>query len=114
MIARNTSLCSDLIDIEWLMKLRIDKLLRIYQGPYHILFGQRIESVDWNIYPNPATTSVQLLGPSGMEFIIRNAFGQIIFTGKTSGTITHIDSALLSSGVYFVEMGGSLKRVVKM
>jgi hypothetical protein len=70
--------------------------------------------LDWSIYPNPATTAIQLRAPSGIEYIVRNAIGEIIATRKTSGNITNIDCALLGSGVYFVEMGGSVKRVVKM
>lgn len=70
--------------------------------------------LDWSIYPNPATSSIQLCSPSDIEYIVRNAIGEIITTGKTSGNITNIDCTLLSSGVYFFEMRGSVKRLVKM
>lgn len=69
--------------------------------------------LNWNIYPNPATSAIHLKAPSGRDYFIRNALGQIIISGKTSVGISTIDISLLSRGIYSIQLAGEVKRFVK-
>ncbi|MFN5621226.1 MAG: T9SS type A sorting domain-containing protein [Flavobacteriales bacterium] len=76
-------------------------------------FVMPMQQVDWSIYPNPATSVLQLRAPSGKDYIIRNPLGQIIITGKTTSGISVIDISSLSRGIYNVQLEGDVKRFVK-
>jgi hypothetical protein len=69
--------------------------------------------LDWVIYPNPATSVLQLRAPSGKDYTIRNPLGQIIITGKTTSVISVIDISSLARGIYNVQLEGEVKRFVK-
>jgi hypothetical protein len=72
------------------------------------------QQVDWSIYPNPATSALQLRAPSGKDYIIRNQLGQIIISGKTTSGISVIDISSLSLGIFNIQLEGDVKRFVKV
>jgi hypothetical protein len=61
------------------------------------------------LYPNPATSSVQVINPNGGLWIIVNEYGQNVM----EGTATKIDIEGLQEGVYFLHMNNQVQQFIK-
>ena len=59
-----------------------------------------------SIYPNPATTVLNVVAKGYDNLQIVNAFGQIVYTTDITGHLK-IDVSDLSNGVYFVRLNGT-------
>jgi hypothetical protein len=62
----------------------------------------------WRLYPNPATGTVQLAGPSGTEAIVLLAdlHGRTVRSQHYSGTTVTVPLAGLAKGIYIVAVHG--------
>ncbi|MTB51199.1 PKD domain-containing protein [Lewinella sp. W8] len=69
----------------------------------------RIRSANVQVTPNPSSGWINLSLPEdgGGEFVVSNAWGAHILTGKISGGTGQIDLSGLSAGLYFLRMKGS-------
>lgn len=79
---------------------------------------------DFRIYPNPAkglvtVETIHAQSPQGqMEYRLTNAMGQTLMTGQIAGrdgactVSTTIDVSRLPQGLYFISIGGAIRKVV--
>ena len=67
------------------------------------------------VYPNPATTTLNVAGAAGCEVGVYDMVGRSVFMGFSAGDKLVIDVGKLAKGVYFVEVvdGGTGEKVVK-
>lgn len=73
-----------------------------------------LEEVSFAIYPNPATDNIVINTElTDGEVSIYNVQGSIVATHQLMNSITAINVAQLSAGMYYVKIGNSTKRFVK-
>lgn len=66
-----------------------------------------LKSMDFNVYPNPASNAVSIILPSGIasaNYVITNALGQSLVAGNLLSNIESIDISGLASGTYFLQV----------
>jgi len=63
--------------------------------------------VKYNIYPNPATTSLTISANQINQITISNLLGQTIYSRQYNSPKVQIDVSTLPSGLYFVKVNGS-------
>ena len=63
------------------------------------------ETVNVNVYPNPATDYVQVIGLNGMQRVeILNTLGQTVFAQDTKANVLNINVQNFEKGTYFVKV----------
>ena len=66
------------------------------------------------IYPNPATSYIQLTSSSKLSSVsITDAFGKVIFEKNNSEKDLIIDVSEMSQGVYFITVNDKIKKIIK-
>ena len=71
---------------------------------------EEVENTTFTIYPNPATTSIKVTGEGNA--VISNILGQTVKSASVNG-VAEISVSELESGVYFINMNGATKKVIK-
>ena len=66
-----------------------------------------------NIYPNPTINYITIADAEGMNLVIVDAQGRIIFTKKNIGEQETVQTASWASGVYFVTLQAEGNRITK-
>lgn len=72
----------------------------------------------FEVYPNPASENILIkTDVSGVEVIILNSLGQLVYSGISAGSETVIDISQLGKGLYFVQVitegKSQTKKVIK-
>jgi polyhydroxybutyrate depolymerase len=70
------------------------------------------KEVDFEIYPNPATNEIQLSTTDYSEkrYAILSLNGEELLSGFLNGGVTTINMTRLSSGMYLVQVGRSIRK----
>ena len=71
------------------------------------------EAVSFNLYPNPANSSINVVAASACELQIMDMTGRMVMTVNAVEGENTINVAELESGVYFVRMNGAVVKFVK-
>ena len=71
------------------------------------------DAVSINIYPNPASNSINVVAESASEVQIMDMAGRMVMTVNVVEGVNTINVADLESGVYFVRMNGAVVKFVK-
>jgi hypothetical protein len=66
-----------------------------------------------NIYPNPFTQSLMITGSNNELFILTNTIGEVVYSTIITEDNYNFHSENLKSGVYFLHIGGAVKKIVK-
>ena len=66
-----------------------------------------------NVYPNPCTDFVMIDNQEGKSVILYNALGQVIMNFTIKNSQEKILMKDLNSGVYFLQVGASMKKIIK-
>ena len=66
-----------------------------------------------NVYPNPCTDFVMIDNQEGKSAILYNALGQVIMNFTISNSQEKISMKDLNSGVYYLQVGTSMKKIIK-
>lgn len=70
-------------------------------------------SNDFVMFPNPAKEQVRIEGiVRGQEVRVWNALGQMMYSGKENSTSLEIEVGEWKTGLYFLEIGGTVKRLL--
>jgi hypothetical protein len=70
------------------------------------------QSLDFSIYPNPASGLFNMVSNASWQIEIVNAAGQVVHNLTSSGN-TRVDISHLEKGVYFLKASNDSKRIVK-
>jgi hypothetical protein len=92
-----------------------DALIGIMPRVYPAGINSLSQAASFKVYPNPASNDVVILtsdnnNSSTWEF--KNIVGQTVINGSIDGTQTHVSTAGLASGVYFVIINDGGKTMV--
>jgi len=71
------------------------------------------EMDDVNIYPNPASRTLNISGVKETTITVYNIIGEVMFQEQISTSTTQIDVSYLENGNYFVRVAGKQGQVVK-
>jgi hypothetical protein len=72
-------------------------------------------SKDLIIYPNPARDYIEIQSSEGARITIYNSIGEIVLSvQQTYSSFQRINVNTLVSGIYFIKVGYSVKKFVKM
>lgn len=71
------------------------------------------EAVSFNLYPNPANNSINVVAESAAEVQIMDMAGRTVMTVNAVEGVNTINVADLANGVYFVRMNGAVVKFVK-
>lgn len=66
-----------------------------------------------NIWPNPSTSTFYLTAKEGLEFKVYDARGRTMMQGISNNEINEIDAKHWNSGVYLLNIGNRIIRLVK-
>ena len=94
-------------------------LLDVYKKPKcsNTLGISQHEEVQFEIYPNPATSQIKIKATPilfGSSYKIYDQLGQVILKGILSDENTTIDLGNLSGGIYLFSVGENLKQKFKV
>ena len=64
------------------------------------------------VYPNPTHGSFTIAGCEGMGYTLYNSIGQAILSGKCESAQTQVNAQSLQPGVYFLNVGGKVQKLV--
>ena len=67
-------------------------------------------STSFNVYPNPATTELNIASELEGKVIVRNTLGQEVIVSSTK----QLNLSILSAGTYTVTFNGAVKKFVKL
>lgn len=97
---------------EWLTN-RLNYLDSVFQRPCQSLSVENIESTI-SVFPNPATTIVNVQATENDSFIISNLLGESIIQGKFNVGNNAIEVGTLTPGIYFLttKNGSSQKFII--
>jgi choice-of-anchor B domain-containing protein len=75
----------------------------------------QVESDDkLEIYPNPFDQTLTIDGLElGSDFVLADALGKIILSGKADAKVIHLSTGNLNPGVYFLRSNNTVKKVIK-
>jgi hypothetical protein len=76
---------------------------------------EEVVSSTISLYPNPATTSINLQVNStliGQEYVVFDAIGKVIYKSKIQSTNEIIQLENFNNGNYFVKVNEVVKRIV--
>ena len=82
-----------------------------YQSPTGIIGIAESNTV--KLYPNPATTIINVQTTAAEGYIITDCLGRIMRTGKHSATETKVDIANLAPGLYYIRSGNEVSKFIK-
>ena len=71
------------------------------------------EAVAFNLYPNPASSSINVVAENDCEIQIMDMAGRMVMVVNAVEGENAINVAELESGVYFVRMNGAVVKFVK-
>ena len=71
------------------------------------------DAVSFNLYPNPANSSINVVAESAAEVQILDMAGRTVMVVNAVEGVNAINVADLSDGVYFVRMNGAVVKFVK-
>ena len=75
---------------------------------------QNINTTKFSLYPNPTNSYLQLQSNKILELVtIADVLGKTIYTNKTSENELKIDLSTLNSGIYFITVGNTTKKIIK-
>ena len=83
---------------------------RVYEGYDAVMEN---EAVSFNLYPNPASSSINIEAESAAEVQIMDMAGRTVMTVNAVEGVNTINVADLANGVYFVRMNGAVVKFVK-
>ena len=68
------------------------------------------------IYPNPSSTYVTITGKFDVNrnIYVSNSLGTVVDVWRTIGNQTHFDVNHLSSGIYFLKINGTTRKLLVM
>ncbi|MDX2188359.1 MAG: T9SS type A sorting domain-containing protein, partial [Bacteroidota bacterium] len=66
-----------------------------------------------SIYPNPATTELNVTAPANSTLVIYNYLGSVVLSKTLQTTETQLDISSLSNGVYVVKVGDKVVKMIK-
>lgn len=66
-----------------------------------------------NLYPNPSNQFITILHKINNRFLLYNAQGIKVFEGEIKSNHYLLDLAHLSTGMYYLEIGNSLQKIIK-
>ena len=81
--------------------------------------GLTEKTIDWSVYPNPATSNVtiQTTGNGTFNITVRDLNGKMIHTETSSGSTHVLNIAHLADGTYFLELNQEenkhIERIIK-
>ena len=78
-----------------------------------VLAVEENEAVSFNLYPNPANNSINVVAENAAEMQIMDMAGRMVMTVNAVEGVNTINVADLESGVYFVRMNGAVVKFVK-
>jgi hypothetical protein len=67
----------------------------------------------FKVYPNPFNNKIRITSFAGSSFQIFNTLGTLICTGKIENGEAEIDLSNQSSGIYFVKINTTIRKVIK-
>jgi hypothetical protein len=67
-------------------------------------------AASFNVYPNPATTELNIASELEGNVIVRNALGQEVIVSNAK----QLNLSSLSAGTYTVSFNGAVKKFVKL
>ena len=71
------------------------------------------EAVSFNLYPNPASSSINVVADRDAEIQILDMAGRMVMSVNAVEGENAINVADLANGVYFVRMNGAVVKFVK-
>ena len=83
---------------------------KVYEG-YDAV--NETEAVSFNLYPNPANSSINVVAENAAEVQIMDMAGRMVMTVNAVEGVNTINVADLANGVYFVRMNGAVVKFVK-
>ena len=78
-----------------------------------VLAVEENEAVSFDLYPNPANNSINVVAERAAEMQIMDMAGRVVMTVNAVEGVNTINVADLESGVYFVRMNGAVVKFVK-
>ena len=75
--------------------------------------GIHEEKEEVNIFPNPSTDELNIVGLSSGKYVISDIQGKSICFGNISSEQTKIDLKSFTIGTYFIEIDGHISRFIK-
>ena len=84
-----------------------------YYSDHPIETDNALEELSVNIYPNPTINYITIAEAEGLNVVIVDAQGRIIYTKKNIGAMETVQTASWTSGVYFVTLQAGESRITK-
>lgn len=80
------------------VEVKADEVLTDYTGI------TKTENSNFQIYPNPSTGLVNLVGVEGAQVVVCNMVGEVVYTESNAAAKTTVDLSNLASGNYIVKI----------